>query len=68
MLTLITNPIVLISFCVFLGILFGNIKLGRFSFSTSGSMFVGIVTGWLIVSYANVIGPENELLTLPKIC
>lgn len=61
MLALITNPIVLISFCVFLGILFGNIKLGRFSFSTSGSLFVGIIAGWLIVRYIHTIGPESEL-------
>ena len=65
-LTLITNPIVLISFCVFLGILFGSIKLGRFSFSTSGSLFVGIVAGWLIVKYIHTIGPESELFGIAQ--
>ena len=45
----------------FFRILFGNIKLGRFSFSTSGSLFVGIVAGWLIVRYIHTIGPESEL-------
>ncbi|MDD3656826.1 MAG: hypothetical protein PHI72_08735 [Atribacterota bacterium] len=61
MLVLIINPIVLISLCVLLGILFGNIRLGRFSFSTSGSMFVGIVVGWLIIKYIHTIEPNSEI-------
>lgn len=66
MLKLIVNPIVLISFCVALGILFGNIKVGRFSLSTSGSMFVGIVTGWLITKYIQTIEPTSEVYNLAQ--
>lgn len=61
MLALLVNPIVLISFCVLLGLLLGSIKIGRFSFSTSGALFVGIVTGWLIIKYIHTIGPNSEL-------
>ena len=49
-----------------MGILFGNIKLGRFSFSTSGSLFVGIVAGWLIVKYIHTIGPESEFFGIAQ--
>lgn len=49
-LTILTNPYLLMSFCVFLGMVFGNIRFGKFSFGTSGSMFVGIVVGWIITS------------------
>ncbi len=61
MFTIIFNPIVLMSFCVFLGVAIGNIKLGKFSFSTSGSMFVGIVTGWLIIKYIKTVSPDSKI-------
>lgn len=49
------------SFCVFFGMIFGNIKFGKFSFSTSGSMFVGIAVGWIITKVINTIEPSNIL-------
>lgn len=66
MFALILNPIVLISFCVFLGIMVGNVKLGRFNFSTSGSMFVGIGVGWLITKYIQTISPNSEFYGLSQ--
>lgn len=66
MLKIITNPIVLINFCVVLGILFGNIKVGRFSVSTSGSMFVGIVVGWLITKYCQNIETASRAYGLAQ--
>jgi len=56
-----TNPFLLMSFCVFLGMFFGNIKFGKFSFGTSGSMFVGIAVGWLITKFINEIEPASDL-------
>lgn len=61
MFSCLTNPFILMSFCVFLGMLFGNIKLGKFSFSTSGAMFVGIGTGWAITRFIHTIKPSSEL-------
>ncbi len=61
MFSCLTNPFILMSFCVFLGMLFGNIKLGKFSFSTSGTMFVGIGTGWAITRFIHTIKPSSEL-------
>lgn len=44
-----TNQIILMTIAVFLGMLLGNIRFGRFSFSTSGTMFIGILLGWRVV-------------------
>lgn len=57
----ITTPVLLMSFCVSLGLLFGKIKFGKFSFSTSGSMFVGIGVGWAVTKYIHTIKPTSEL-------
>src|SRR6056297_1608773 len=46
---------------VFLGLLLGNIRFGRFSFSTSGAMFVGILLGWRVVEFINTIEPTSEM-------
>lgn len=61
MISWITSPVLLMSFCVSLGLFFGNIKFGKFRFSTSGSMFVGIVVGWAITKYIHTIKPSSEL-------
>ena len=66
MLALLVNPIVLISFCVFLGILFGNVKLGKFNFNTSGSMFVGIAIGWAITIYSKTISTDSEFYSVAQ--
>ena len=67
MLALIDSPIVLISFCVLLGLLFGNIKIGRFSFSTSGAFFVGIAVGWLIIRFTQTIEPNSDLFKTAQV-
>jgi len=56
-----TNQIILITIAVFFGLLLGNIRFGRFSFSTSGAMFVGIFMGWRVVEFINTIEPTNEM-------
>lgn len=61
-----TNPLLLMSFCVFLGMFFGNIKLGKFSFGTSGSMFIGIVVGWGITKTINITEPTSELYDIAQ--
>lgn len=53
--TLLTNPFVLMSICITLGILLGNIKIGKFCFGTSGSLFIGILVGWRVVAFLNTV-------------
>ncbi|WP_027869731.1 membrane protein [Eubacterium sp. AB3007] len=52
---LILNPFILIFATVVLGMLFGKIKFGKFSFGTSGAMFVGLVIGWAVFRLASGI-------------
>lgn len=56
---LLTNPFVLMSVSIALGILLGNIKIGKFSFGTSGCLFVGILVGWRVVVFLNTIEQGN---------
>jgi len=56
-----TNQIMLMTIAVFLGLLLGNIRFGRFSFSTSGTMVVGILLGWRVVEFINTIEPTSEM-------
>ena len=42
------NPFVLMFVTVALGLLFGKIKFGKFSFGTSGAMFVGLAVGFVV--------------------
>ncbi|WP_350445872.1 hypothetical protein [Anaeromonas frigoriresistens] len=49
----ITNPFILMFLAVFTGLLFGKIKFGRFNFGVSGTLFTGIIIGWIITKYAN---------------
>lgn len=50
---LIMNPFVLMMITVFLGMLLGKIKFGKFTFGVSGCLFVGLVIGWWIYKFAN---------------
>jgi putative transport protein len=54
----IMNPFVLMMITVFLGMLFGKIKFGKFTFGVSGCLFVGLVIGWRVYRLAS---------TFPKI-
>lgn len=46
------NPFVLMFVTVALGLLFGKIKFGKFSFGTSGAMFVGLAVGFVVYGFA----------------
>jgi len=53
--SLLMNPFILMFATVVLGLLFGKIKFGKFSFGTSGALFVGLAVGYFIYKYANKI-------------
>jgi putative transport protein len=53
--SLLMNPFILMFATVVLGLLFGKIKFGKFSFGTSGALFVGLAIGYFIYKYANNI-------------
>jgi len=66
MIAFITNPVILMIITVFIGMVLGNLKFGRFSFSTSGSMFVGIVLGWAVVNHINNIEADSEFYQIAQ--
>ena len=49
------NPFVLMFVTVALGLLFGKVKFGKFSFGTSGAMFVGLAVGYFVYGFAQKI-------------
>lgn len=49
------NPFVLMFATTCLGLLFGKIKFGKFSFGSSGGLFVGLAIGWLVYGFAQKI-------------
>lgn len=49
----IMNPFVLMFLAVFTGMMFGKVKFGKFNFGVSGTLFTGLLVGWLVVKYAN---------------
>ncbi len=53
--SLILNPFVLMFITITLGLLFGKIKFGKFSFGTSGALFVGLAVGWAVYGFAQKI-------------
>jgi len=55
----IMNPFVLMMITVFLGMLFGKIKFGKFTFGVSGCLFVGLVIGWWVYRLASTF-PKTE--------
>jgi len=56
----IMNPFVLMLVTVFLGMLFGKIKFGKFTFGVSGCLFVGLLIGWRVYGLAKAF-PKTEL-------
>lgn len=52
---LMLNPFVLMFITITLGLLFGKIKFGKFSFGTSGALFVGLAVGWGVYGFAQKI-------------
>ncbi len=55
----IMNPFVLMMITVFLGMFFGKIKFGKFTFGVSGCLFVGLVIGWWAYRLASTF-PKTE--------
>lgn len=58
--SLILNPFVLMFVTIAVGLLFGKIKFGKFSFGTSGALFVGLAIGWLVYGFAQKIYDSND--------
>jgi putative transport protein len=56
----IMNPFVLMMITVFLGMLFGKIKFGKFTFGVSGCLFAGLVIGCWVYRLAKAF-PKTEL-------
>jgi len=55
----IMNPFVLMMITVFLGMFFGKIKFGKFTFGVSGCLFVGLIIGWWVYKLASTF-PKTE--------
>lgn len=55
----LTNPFVLMFVAVFTGLIFGKIKFGKFNFGVSGTLFTGLILGWIIYKYGIGI-TENQ--------
>jgi len=45
---------------VFTGIIFGNVKIGKFNFGASGCLFTGLFTGWLVYRYGSNIQEGHD--------
>lgn len=57
----VINQFVLLFAAAFLGLAFGKIKIGKFSFGLSGTLFSGLLLGWAAVSFARSIGKSDAL-------
>lgn len=57
---LIMNPFVLMFITVAIGLLFGKLRVGRFSFGTSGTLFSGLLIGWLMYKLGSKIVSEGS--------
>lgn len=57
----IMNPFVLMFVAVFTGMLFGKIKFGKFNFGVSGTLFTGLLFGWVVVRYAKNFSEGDTL-------
>ena len=49
---LMLNPFILMFVTVALGLLFGKVRFGKFSFGTSGALFAGLLVGWAVYGFA----------------
>ena len=58
--SLLMNPFVLMFVTIALGLLFGKIKFGKFSFGTSGALFVGLAIGWAVYGFAKKIYESGD--------
>ncbi len=60
----ILNPFILMFLSVFIGMLFGKIKFGKFNFGVSGTLFSGLIIGWWALGYANTLGDNKAAIEL----
>ena len=58
--SLLMNPFVLMFVTIALGLLFGKVKFGKFSFGTSGALFVGLAIGWGVYGFAQKIYESGD--------
>jgi putative transport protein len=49
----LTEPITLLSLTITLGLLLGRLRIRRFSLGSSGTLFVGLLVGWLVIHTAD---------------
>lgn len=57
----VMNAFVLLFASAFLGLAFGKLKIGKFKFGLSGTLFAGLLLGWAVKTYAYTI-PEGSAL------
>ena len=55
----IMNPFVLMMVTIFLGLILGKMKFGKFTFGVSGCLFIGLVIGWWVYRLADSVS-ETE--------
>ena len=54
------NPLVLLFLTMTLGNLFGELKIGKFKFGITGTLFVGLVIGYFLTQYAAGVPKESR--------
>lgn len=59
--SVVFSPFVLIFAAIFLGMLFGRIKIKSFSFGGAGPLFVGLIIGYFVLKCAKSIGEESSI-------
>lgn len=56
---LILSPFLLLFITAFLGLSFGKIKFGKFSFGACGALIIGLLFGWGVINFANQFGKSS---------
>jgi hypothetical protein len=57
----IINQYVLLFAAAVLGLAFGKIKIGKFAFGLSGTLFSGLLLGWAAVAYAGSVPKTSPI-------
>ena len=60
LLDMIMNPFILMFVSIGTGLLFGKIRIGKFSFGSSGVLFTGLAIGWGMYKFGNHILAQGE--------
>ena len=61
---LLIDPLMLMILAVFIGILFGRIKIYKFSFGVAGTLFAGLLLGWVAIRHANTFQKGDKLFDI----